>query len=404
MNLRHIWIVFSKEVKDIARDKKTIITSIIVPMVIIPLLSILAGGSVQNMQRDIEQNITIALTKESNTPEIRELITEDIIADFPNIKLVDVEDPIGAINNSEVRAVLDIDRDYKEKLEQGKTFVIEIIYDESHTKSLGSVSIISNAINEFKKRVVANRLEKMGLDDEIIKPVKIEETNIANDARAGLSMLSMILPVLLIILLSAGGMALATDLVAGEKERNTFEPLLTTKAGRSSILIGKYLTVALFSFVSAIASILGMVLGYFIDPKAMTLGTGAQFSGFSISGTAILLILIISVLMGMTFAGIQIALSTYAKSFREAQTYLSFLIIIAMIPGYATILMQPNEIPLYMYVVPILNTISAFKTVLGVNVNYTCLAIALTSSVAYVIISLRIAISLFNKERVLFRS
>ncbi|AEV67281.1 ABC transporter permease [Acetivibrio clariflavus] len=404
MNLRHIWIVFSKEVKDIARDKKTIITSIIVPMVIIPLLSILAGGSVQNMQRDIEQNITIALTKESNTPEIRELITEDIIADFPNIKLVDVEDPIGAINNSEVRAVLDIDRDYKEKLEQGKTFVIEIIYDESHTKSLGSVSIISNAINEFKKRVVANRLEKMGLDDEIIKPVKIEETNIANDARAGLSMLSMILPVLLIILISAGGIAPATDLVAGEKERNTFEPLLTTKAGRSSILIGKYLTVALFSFVSAIASILGMVLGYFIDPKAMTLGTGAQFSGFSISGTAILLILIISVLMGMTFAGIQIALSTYAKSFREAQTYLSFLIIIAMIPGYATILMQPNEIPLYMYVVPILNTISAFKTVLGVNVNYTCLAIALTSSVAYVIISLRIAISLFNKERVLFRS
>jgi len=404
MNLRHIWIVFSKEVKDIARDKKTIITSIIVPMVIIPLLSILAGGSVQNMQRDIEQNITIALTKESNTPEIRELITEDIIADFPNIKLVDVEDPIGAINNSEVRAVLDIDRDYKEKLEQGKTFVIEIIYDESHTKSLGSVSIISNAINEFKKRVVANRLEKMGLDDEIIKPVKIEETNIANDARAGLSMLSMILPVLLIILISAGGITPATDLVAGEKERNTFEPLLTTKAGRSSILIGKYLTVALFSFVSAIASILGMVLGYFIDPKAMTLGTGAQFSGFSISGTAILLILIISVLMGMTFAGIQIALSTYAKSFREAQTYLSFLIIIAMIPGYATILMQPNEIPLYMYVVPILNTISAFKTVLGVNVNYTCLAIALTSSVAYVIISLRIAISLFNKERVLFRS
>jgi len=136
----------------------------------------------------------------------------------------------------------------------------------------------------------------------------------------------------------------------------------------------------------------------------MTLGTGAQLSGFSISGTALSFILIISVLMGMTFAGIQIALSTYAKSFREAQTYISFLIIVAMIPGYATILMQPNEIPLYMYVVPILNTISAFKTVLGVNINYTCLSIALVSSVVYVIISLKIAISLFNREKVLFRS
>ena len=404
MNFRHIWIVFSKEAKDIVRDKKTIITSIIVPMVIIPLLSILAGGSVRNMQKDIEQNVTIALTRESNTTEIRELITRDIIAAFPNINLIDVEDPIEAINNSEVRIVLDVEKDYKEKLEQGKPFVIEIIYDKSQTKSVGSVSIISKAINEFNKRIVAERLEKMGIDDKILKPVKIEETNVANDEKTDLSMLMMILPVLLVILISAGGIAPATDLVAGEKERNTFEPLLTTKAERSSILIGKYLTVTLFSFVSVIASILGMVLGYFIDPKSMTLGTGAQFSGFSISGTALLMILIISILMGMTFAGIQIALSTYAKSFREAQTYLSFLIVITMIPSYATIFMQPNEIPLYMYVVPVLNTISAFKTVLGVNINYTYLAIALTSSSIYVIISLKIAISLFNREKVLFRS
>lgn len=404
MNLKHIWIVFIKEVKDIVRDKKTIITSIVVPMVIIPLLSILAGGSVQNMQQDIEQNVTISLTQESNTAEIRELIKKDIIADYSNIKLVDVEDPVEAISNSEVRILLNVEADYKEKLEQGKPFVIEVLYDKSQTKSEGSIRIVANAINEYNKRVVVDRLNKLGLDDDILKPVQIKETNIADEGKAGLSMLAMILPVLLVILISAGGIAPATDLVAGEKERNTFEPLLTTKAGRSSLLLGKYLTVTLFSFVSAIASFFGMFLGYFIDPKSITLGAGAYISGFSISSIALLMILIISVLMGMTFAGIQIALSTYAKSFREAQTYLSFLIIITMIPGYATILMQPNEIPLYMYVVPVLNTISAFKTVLGVNINYTYLAVALASSVVYVIISLKIAISLFNRENVLFRS
>jgi len=404
MNLRHIWIVFSKEVKDIVRDKKTIITSIVIPMVIIPLLSILAGGSVRNMQQDIEQNVTIGLTRESNTEDIRALIKEDIIADYPNIKLVDVEDPIEAINNSEVRILLDVEKDYKEKLEQGKPFVIEILYDKSQTKSEGSIYIMSDAINEFNKRVVSERLNKLGIDDEILRPVEIKEKNIIDDGKAGLSLLAMILPFLLVILISAGGIAPATDLVAGEKERNTFEPLLTTKAGRSSLLIGKYLTVTLFSFVSAITSFLGMILGYVIDPKSMTMGTEAYVSGFSISGTALFMILTISILMGMTFAGIQIALSTYAKSFREAQTYMSFLLIIITIPGYSTILMQPNEIPLFMYVVPVLNTISAFKTVLGVNINYTYLAIALASSVVYVIVSLKIAISLFNRESVLFRS
>jgi len=404
MNLKHIWIVFSKEVKDIVRDRKTIITSIVVPMVIIPLLSMLAGGSVQNMQNDIEQNVTISLTKDSNTAQIREFVENEIIGDYPNINLIDVDDPIEAITDSEVRIVLGIEKNYKEKLEQGKPFAVEIIYDKSQTKSEGSIYIVSDAINEFNKKVVGQRLEKMGINEDVLKPVEIEETNIANDEKTSLSILSMILPVMIVILISAGGTAPATDLVAGEKERNTFEPLLTTKTGRASLLIGKYLTVTLFSFVSAIASVFGMFLGYVIDPKAITMGAGTQLSGFSIPGLAILMILMICVLMGMTFAGIQIALSTYAKSFKEAQTYLSFLIIVAMIPGYATILMQPNEMPLYMFAVPILNTISAFKIVLGLNINYTYLLIALASSLVYVVISLKIAVSLFKRENVLFRS
>ncbi len=404
MRLKHIWIVFLKEVKDIVRDKKTIITSIVVPMVIIPLLSMLAGGSVQNMQNDIIQNVTVALSSESDTKEIRELVEKEILADFQNITLLEVNDPIAAINDSTVRLVLDIEKDYKIKLDEGKPFVIKLIYDKSQAKSEGSISIVSDAINEFNNKIVSKRLAAIGVDGEILEPAKIEETNIANEEKTNLSMLSMILPIMLVILISAGGTAPATDLIAGEKERNTFEPLLTTKSGRSSLLMGKYLTVTLFSFVSAIASILGMILGYIIDPQSMTMGTGAQFSGFNIPGAAIGFILLISVLMGMTFAGIQIALSTYAKSFREAQTYLSFLIIVAMIPGYATILMQPNEIPLYMFIVPVLNTISAFKIVLGLNINYTYLTLALVSSLVYVVISLKIAVSLFKREKVLFRS
>lgn len=404
MKLKHIWIVFLKEVKDIVRDKKTILTSIIVPMVLIPLLSILAGGSVQNMQKDIVENVTVALSTESDTAEIRELVEKEILADFPNISLLEVDDPIAALSDSKVRLVLEIDKDFKVKLNEGKPFLIKLVYDKSQAKSEGSIGIVSHAINEFNSRIISNRLADLGVDEDILQPAKIEETNIANEAKSSLSILSMVLPIMLVILISAGGIAPATDLIAGEKERNTFEPLLTTKAGRSSLLMGKYLTVTLFSFVSAITSILGMVIGYIIAPQSMTMGAGAELSGVSISMTAIGFILLISILMGMTFAGIQIAISTYAKSFKEAQTYLSFLIIITMIPGYATILMQPNEIPLYMFIVPILNTISAFKIVLGMSINYTYLTMALVSSVVYVAISLKIAVLLFEREKVLFRS
>ena len=214
----------------------------------------------------------------------------------------------------------------------------------------------------------------------------------------------MLLPMMVGMLVSIGGIPAATDLVAGEKERNTFEPLLTTMPGRGSLLLGKYLAVTLFSFVSVVAIVAGMVIGYMINPSSLTLGIDSQISGFEVQPLAVVLTLAITIALGMTFSGIQIALSAFARSYKEAQTYLSFLMIIAMVPGYATMFMQPGDLQPFMFVLPVLNTISAFKMVLGGVVNYTNLLLALVTSILFVIITLWLAASLFKKERILFRS
>jgi len=117
---QHVWIVFKKEVKDIVRDKKTLLTSIFVPMLLIPVLSMLVGGSIEKLNRDISENVTIALTKESDTDEISNIVENQIIRDYPNIKLIEVDDPIKAINESKVRLVLDFEKDYASKLKEGK--------------------------------------------------------------------------------------------------------------------------------------------------------------------------------------------------------------------------------------------------------------------------------------------
>nr|WP_276020235.1 ABC transporter permease [Acetivibrio straminisolvens] len=401
---RHVWIVFRKEVKDIVRDRKTLLTSIFVPMLLIPILSMLVGGSIEKLNRDISENVTIALTHESNTGEIRDIVKNQIIKDYPNISLIDVDDPIKAINESKVRVVLDFEKDYASKLKEGKPFVIKLIYDRSQTKSEGSLGILWNAIGDFNDRIVKERLDSFGIDSEILTPAVIEETNIANEEKTSGSILAVSLPMMLVVLMASGGIAAATDLVAGEKERNTFEPLLTTKPGRFSILLGKYLAVTLFSFVSVVATMIGAIAGFMIDPSTMGMGAGTGITGFSIPPLAFLLVIVISITLGMTFSGLQIALSTYAKSFKEAQTYMSFLMIIVMMPAFATMLMQPNDIPVYMFLVPVMNTLSAFKIVLGGSINYIYLLMALGSSLVYVGITLWLAATLFKKERVLFRS
>jgi len=106
----------------------------------------------------------------------------------------------------------------------------------------------------------------------------------------------------------------------------------------------------------------------------------------------------------MTFSGLQLAISTYARSFKEGQTYLSMLMFVVMIPAYATMMIMPNDIQMYMYLIPVLNTVSAFKLVLGGMTNYTGLILAVATSLVYVVLSLLIAASMFKNEKYLFRS
>jgi len=404
MKWKHVITVFKKEVKDIIRDKRTIITSIVAPMIIMPILLVLVGGGEAKLTKDINENVTIALTQNSNTSEIRSLVKDKIIANNKNIKLVEVSDPVEAIRQEKVRAVLDFEKDYAVKLKERVPFIIKVMYDKSKTKSDASFSIIQDAIRNFDADVVKQRIVDLKQNPEILTPTTVEENNVADKKQSGNMMLMMILPMLLGVLIAAGGIPAATDLVAGEKERNTFEPLLITKPSRLSLLLGKYLTVTLFSLVSVVSTIAGLVIGFLANPNSVSAGMGSQAGGFYMEPAALLLAIFTTILLGMTFAGIQIALSTYAKSFKEAQTYLSLLIFVVMIPAYATMFMQPADIQSYMFLLPVLNTIAAFKMVLGGVINYTNLILALASSILYVIASIVFAAWMFTKEKVLFRS
>lgn len=404
MKIKYIGIVLKKEVRDILRDRRTIITSILLPMVLIPLLNILLGGGVQKFTKDMNENVTVALSQASNTPEVRKLLTEEIFKDYPEVKLVDTDGPVGAVQREEVRCVLDFERDYAEKLKAGKPFTIKLFYDKSKAKSEGSLDIVTDAVDKFNEKIVRERILALGQDPEMLEPTKVEYSDVSEGKRAGNTVMMMTLPLMVGMLVALGGIPAATDLVAGEKERNTFEPLLTTKPGRASLLLGKYLTVTLFSFASVAAIVAGMALGYSVNPNSLTMGVGDGLNGFYIPPMAAVLVLVITIALGMTFSGVQIALSTYARSFKEAQTYMSFLIFAAMIPGYATMFMQPGDIGTFMFALPVLNTIAAMKMVLGGVINYVNLLLALATSVIYVALTLWLAAAMFKKEKMLFRS
>lgn len=403
MNWKHIMIVFKKELKDIIRDRKTILTSILVPLLLMPALFLMMGGSSEKMTKDMTENITIAQPAGSYSDAAQTFLADYVAAQDPNIILTDpVEDPWDAINSKKVKLVVEIERGFEAKMQASQPFTMKIIYDNSQARSGGATGVLESAIQKVNDAIAQKRLEALGVDPHILKPVSLEMQNIAKTGDGNMYLM-MILPMLIAMLVAVGGIPAATDLVAGEKERMTFEPLLTTQPSRLSILIGKYLTINLFSFAGVLSTLCGMLVAYFINPSSMTMG-GGQIGGISLEPLALILSLLIAILLGMTFSGLQLAISTYAKSFKEAQTYLSMLIFVVIIPAYATMMTMPNDIQTYMYLLPVMNTISAFKLILGGFVNYTGLFLACASSILYVIISLLAAAWMFKQEKFMFRS
>ncbi|NMA33932.1 MAG: ABC transporter permease [Clostridiaceae bacterium] len=404
MKLKHVMIVLKKEIKDLIRDRRTIISSIVLPMILIPLINIVMGGSIQKLEKDMNENVTVALSQSSNTAEVRELVRDRILSKNPNIVLVDADDPARAIENDEIRCIIDVENTYAEKLNKGQPIKITLQYDESKTKSQAAAEIVSMAVGEFSAEVVEERIVAMGFDPAILQPVQVEWENIAPADKGNNMMLEMLLPFLISMLIAIGGIPAATDLVAGEKERNTFEPLLTTLPDRGSLLLGKYFAVTLFSFVSLVAILVGLAIGYMVNPNSLTVGIDSGLQGIMLDPLAIVLALLITIALGMTFSGIQIALSTIAKSYKEAQTYLSFLMLATMVPGYATMFTQATDLSPVMFALPVMNTVAAFKMLLGGRIDYFNLVLALGTSIVFVAVTLAFAASLFKKEKVMFRN
>jgi sodium transport system permease protein len=208
---------------------------------------------------------------------------------------------------------------------------------------------------------------------------------------------------ILVIMLAVGSMAAAVDMFAGEKERKTMEPLLTTHTDRSAILTGKFLAVSFMGTLSTVLMLGGMMLGYAINPDLFAMESGGAGTALNIPVPAILLCLLLVLAVQLSFSAIHVILSSYAKNIKEATTYGSIIMLGAMIPAYATMFMQSGDVPLWMMFVPIVNVTGALKMLLGGMLDYQLVAISLAVSAVFLGVLLYITARMFRKESVMLR-
>lgn len=389
-------IVLKKELLDMFRDRKTLILSILIPLIVLPLLSFIIGKASNDNAKNIENNISINIVDQGNS-ELGKFIKGQ-----KNIKIIDSKNINNDIKTGKILLAINIPKDLDGNIKDEAAAKITMSYDNSSTNASMAVTIVKSYIDQYSKKIVSKRLSDKNINPEILSPINVMEDTIdKKESGIGKMMIVTLVPLLLIIYTITGTMAAATDLGAGEKERGTLEPLLTTKANRMSILWGKLFAIAIMGIAISVASLASVFIAM---QQKNGIFSSAGKADLNLNLETIILIMLIPILLTMVFGAIQLSISIYAKSFKEAQTYLSPVMIIGMILAYLTMMKDPKSIEGYYFNIPIANASCIIKELLVGIHNYNHIAVTFIWMIVYVVAALLFARYMFSREEVVFRA
>ncbi|MDU5110030.1 MAG: ABC transporter permease [Clostridium sp.] len=389
--------VLKKELLDIVRDRKTLVFTLILPILIYPLMFKFMSSSMEQAQTDVQKEINIYIEGDTDS-----LMAKTITA-LENVKTPDVESPTEALKSGDIQLIINIPENFDENIAAGKNDTIDLLIDEESNKSMIASSFVSDIYDNYKNTIIEERLTANGVDPSILKPFDVNVKsgiNTDNDNINGVaSMLLTMIPTLIVILMVSSTVGMAADLGAGEKERFTFEPLLSTSAKRSSLLWGKITALCTVSFLALIANLAAMV---FSMQKFMSFGE--ESINFNLEPATILGMLIVGCLVLVTLSALQISVSIYARSTKEANSYLAAITMPTMILSFLPYMMDAKGINPAFFNIPITNAICLMKEFTVGIFDVKHIALVIGWHLVYIVASIMFAKFMFSKEEVIFRN
>lgn len=388
--------VLKKELLDIVRDKKTLVFTLILPILIYPIMFKFMSSAMEKTQSDVQKEINIYVDGNKDSAMAKAITSLD------NIKMPDISSPSEALKNGDIQIIVKIPDNFDANIAQGKNDTIELLIDEESNKSMIASSLINEVYENYKNSIVEQRLTENGIDSSILKPFEVTiKSGINadnNDINAGATMLLTMIPTLIVILMVSSTVGMAADLGAGEKERFTFEPLLSTSAKRSSLLWGKIAALCTVSFIALIANLTAMVISM---QKFMVIGEEVNFK---LTPETILGMLVIGALVLVTLSALQISVSIYARATKEANSYLAAITMPTMILSFIPYMMDAKGINPAFFNIPITNAICLMKEFTVGIFDIKHIALVVGWHIVYIIASIIFAKSMFSKEEVIFRN
>jgi sodium transport system permease protein len=382
-------VVLRKEVKDAFRDRRAIY-SILIGSLFGPLFTGFMLNSVADRQRRVEE-VRIPVVGMQHAPALMEWLRQQA-----GVEVVPgPADPEIAVRERDEDVVLVVPDDFAKKFRSSTPAPIKLVSDGSRNASRPKVQRVRSLLQRYSGEIGALRLVGRGVSPAIATAMQVEDVEVSSAQQRAATLLAFI-PMFIVVAAFAGGMQIATDSTAGERERGSLEPLLVNPAPRGAIAAGKWLAA---SFAATLSMLLTTTLVVIILRYIQLQELGIRFRLDELQVAALLMALLPMCLLS---TGIQTYLATFARSFKEAQTYMGFLILLPMMPGMMSAV-YPISTKSWMYPIPILSQHVLAADVLGGKPTpIWAFMLAAAMALATALVLLHLTTRMLHRERIIF--
>jgi sodium transport system permease protein len=401
--MHNVIIVFLKELREVLRDRRTLLFMFLMPTIIVPMIINLVIGFTMRMEHKARtETLRYAILGNEFLPELGDAFEKE--KDFEKVDISSPNDINAAIASDKIKFAIAIPESARSQLEESSQVTIHLYYNNATIASMAN-SRAARVIHTLGNQWRTDRLNKLGLDnpqarDNLLNPITIEEHGTANMREILGERLGGMLPYLFIIFSFMGAMYTAIDVGAGEKERGTLETLLLAPVPRSRIVLGKFLVLFTTGVTAALLCLAS--IGLILSTKGKAVTGAMQEVIQSINLFDLLLVAAMLIPTAAIFASLLLSISIYARSYREAGAYCGPLNMIVIIP--AVIAMLPGvELNWITAMIPVMNISLAIKELLKGTMNYLILAGILGSTFIVAGAMLAFTTWWFGREAVLFR-
>ncbi len=319
--LKAMGTVYRKEMKDALRDKRTLRMAFLPPIYFVAIFVgvVIFSVKIANDKKVSGVNsIPVYVQGENNLPELINWLKEE----GADVKTIE-KDAYQQVKNKQVDFALIIPSEAQEEREQGKTVSIWLVYDGANQKLSSSIGFVRAQVNVWSSRVGAINLIARGVAPEVARPVRLQEDNIADEQKMSVYLLASV-PMTLLLAVFIASVGFSADMTAGERERRSLESLLITPASRGAIFAGKWFTSLTLTTAVLLLQLALLAIAFRFLPFNQL--------GLRVAVNLVDLFNIFFSLMPIVFfaVSLQLSLSLFAKSFKDAQSLIAGLIFIPM--------------------------------------------------------------------------